>query len=373
MAITLLDMLLNAGLITRDQFEDALQNRVLYGGKIGTSLIELGFVSEVVLARFLSSKLSVPYVPPRMLLSIPDDVISLIPREIAVKYRVIPISFEKKRLNLAMADPADLNALGEIGFITGFVIRPLITPEVRLVQALGRYYHEEMDPRYQQIIQMIEARRQEEEARQAQILELSDEDILPGELPVSVAEAEDELEEIELVEEVAPREWPNHVRRLEPDEVSRGLAYAESGDEIADLLMVRLGNILQRVALFRIKDGKAIGWKGISRKAPIKGVTQLSLPLSEPSVLRTATESAGFFIGPLPDTPVNHFLHDALGGGEPQPVLLMPLFVGSRIVNILYAEDAGDLGAMVPEMQKLLTKAALAFELLIFREKILML
>jgi len=36
MAITLLDMLLNSGRINRDQFEEALRNRVLYGGKIGT-------------------------------------------------------------------------------------------------------------------------------------------------------------------------------------------------------------------------------------------------------------------------------------------------------------------------------------------------
>ena len=44
-------MLLNARIINREQFEEALSNRVLYGGKIGTSLIELGFISEEDLAR----------------------------------------------------------------------------------------------------------------------------------------------------------------------------------------------------------------------------------------------------------------------------------------------------------------------------------
>src|SRR5512136_918328 len=98
MAITLLDMLLEAGLITREQFEEALLNRVVYGGKIGSSLIELGFVTEEDLAQFLSKKLAVPYVSPEQLLSIPPDIISLIPRDLALKYRAIPISLEKRRL-----------------------------------------------------------------------------------------------------------------------------------------------------------------------------------------------------------------------------------------------------------------------------------
>ena len=51
----------------------------------------------------------------------------------------------------------------------------------------------------------------------------------------------------------------------------------------------------------------------------------------------------------------------------------MPLLITGRIVNILYAEGDEHLGEMVPEVQKLLLKAALAFEVLIHREKILML
>ena len=159
MAITLLDMLKNAGLITREQFEEALRNRVVYGGKIGTSLIELGFVSEEVLARFLSSKLAVPYVPPDRLLAIPPETIALIPRELALKYGAIPIYREQKRLYVVISDPADLRAIDDIAFSTGFIIKPLVTPEVRLIQALGKYYELEIDRRYQEIIERIDSKR----------------------------------------------------------------------------------------------------------------------------------------------------------------------------------------------------------------------
>jgi len=149
-------MLQNAGLITREQFDEALKNRVLYGGKIGTSLIELGYVREDDLARFLSSKLAVPFIAAERLLAISAETIQLIPRDLALTYRVIPLHRDKKRLYLVMADPADLKAIDEISFITGFIVKPVIAPEVRLIQALGKYYGFEVDHRYQQIIGRIE-------------------------------------------------------------------------------------------------------------------------------------------------------------------------------------------------------------------------
>ena len=417
MAITLLDMLLNAGLIDHDQFEEALRNRVLHGGKIGTSLIELGYVTEETLARFLSTKLAVPYVPPQMLLEIPETVISQFPRELAIKYRVIPLRVEKKRLDLVMADPADLTAIDEIGFITGFNIQPHVTPEVRLAQAFSRYYQEEMEPRYQQLIEVLETRRQEEqtrrqeeeanrwaeeirrqeeelrrheeerllaeearqreeEARRVHVYDLSDDDIVELTEPQQPAEppaaAEETPEVIELQDAVPAADWPDHIRRMEPDAVSRALAYADSAEDIIDNLLAGLGGKIQRVAFFRVKGNRVVGWKGIDRNQPLQDFAQLSLPLTEPSVLRTVTENAGYYLGPLQDTPLNHLLHDVFGGA-PQTLLLMPLIVGGRIASIVYAEDGDGLSAMVPELQRLLAKAAMAFEMLIYRDKILML
>jgi hypothetical protein len=412
-------MLLNAGLINRDQFEESLRNRVLHGGKIGTSLIELGYVNEETLARFLSEKLAVPYVPPQTLLEIPAEVIDLFPRELAIKYRVIPLGVEKKRLDLVMADPADLKAIDEIGFITGFNIQPHVTPEVRLAQAFSRYFQEVMEPRYQHLVEVLESRRreeekrlreeearrreeeirrreeevqrreeevrsraerarlQEEEERRGRVRDLANEEVVepaelpfPAEPPMAVAETQDV---IELHKAVPVADWPDHIRKLEPDAISLALAYADSGEDIVDNLIAGLGKKLKRVALFRVKGDRVVGWKGIDRNKPLTGFTQLSLPLTEPSVLRMVTENAGYYLGPLQDTPVNYVLHDLFGGGAPETLLLMPLVVGGRVVSILYVEDGDDPGAMVPELQKLLTKAAMAFEMLIFRDKILML
>lgn len=357
MAITLLDMLLNAGLINRDQFEEALRNRVLYGGKIGTSLIELGYIREEDLARFLSDKLSVPYVHPDQLLHIPPEVINLLPRELALQYGAIPLSLERKRLSLVMADPADLTAIDEIGFITGYSIRPLITPEVRLVQALGIYYQTTVDPRFQKVIERIEA-------EQIDFIEPLEDEAVSENLFEGI------LDEVDIV---ADDGWSERVRLFAPSEFSIGLARADSREEIADLVIAYLAGRFKRAAIFMIRNDTATGWKGVLNREPILDITDISIPLDKPSVLKTVADGAGLYLGPLADTPMNRKLLDAMGGGRTKSVMLAPLVISGRIVTILYADSEKDMAENVPELQKVLTKTALAFEALICREKILML
>ena len=375
MAITLLDMLLEAGLITREQFEEALLNRVVYGGKIGTSLIELGFVSEEDLARFLSKKLAVPYVSPEQLLAIPSEVISIIPKDLALKYRVIPINLEKRRLNLVMADPADLKAIDDIGFITGFFVKPLVAPEVRLVQALGKYYQMEIDHRFQLIIERIEELKTAVShitpAERAEAIEPSpvamEEPPSPEPVPETVREAD--IAEIVVEEE----SWVERIGHYSIDYVSKALAKAEDREEIAEIIIGYLGQEFERGALFQVKRGMVSGWKAIYRKEEVTDFPRFTIPLNQPSVLKTVSEGAVFHLGPIPETPLNQIMLEWMGGGRPDTAVLLPLVIMGRVVNILYAEGKErELAGRFVELQKLLTKAVLAFEILIFRDKILM-
>jgi hypothetical protein len=377
MGITLLDMLKNNGLITREQFDEALKNRVLYGGKIGTSLIELGYVREDDLARFLSGKLAVPFVDSARLLAIPPEIIDLIPRELALKYRVIPIYRTKKQLNLVMSDPADLKAIDEISFITGFIIKPVIAPEVRLVQALGKYYQYEIEPRYQQIIDRIEQGKEDGQPAASAVESLPAQTAVPLSHPSVpepaelVTDGEEELEEVEVVDE---EEWLRRVGHYSIDSASQTLARAEDREEIAEILMGYLRQEFDRVALFVIRGDTITGWKGVRNQEELKDFDRLVISCNSPSVLKTVADGQGYYLGAIPDTPMNAVMLDGLGGGRPAAALLLPLIIMGRVVNILYLEGgAKDLGERFVELHRLLAKAALAFEILIFREKILML
>jgi MshEN domain len=376
MAITLLDMLLEAGLITREQFEEALLNRVVYGGKIGTSLIELGFVTEENLARFLSKKLAVPYVSPEQLLTIPPETISLIPQDLALKYRVIPISLEKRRLNLVMADPADLKAIDEIAFITGFIVKPMVAPEVRLVQALGKYYQLEIDQRFQLIIEKIEEHKEaayhkpeSEPTEEFEPSPVAMEESPPSQPIGESMEAEPADAEIVGGEET----WIERIGHYSIDYVSKALAKAEDREEIAEVIMGYLGQEFERGALFQVRGGMVSGWKAVYRQQEVVDFPRFSIPLNQPSVLKTVAEGAVFHLGPIPEAPFNQLMLDWMGGGKPDTAALLPLLIMGRVVNILYAEGKErELGRRFVELQKLLTKTVLAFEILIFRDKILM-
>src|SRR3954454_13051489 len=99
------ELLVSHGLITSEQLEDALFAQRQFGGRLGTNLVELGFVSDGELANILSEQLKVPGAKPQALASVPKDVIARLPAALASKYRAVPIAFKNGELHLGMADP----------------------------------------------------------------------------------------------------------------------------------------------------------------------------------------------------------------------------------------------------------------------------
>ena len=95
--------------------------------------------------------------------------------------------------------------------------------------------------------------------------------------------------------------------------------------------------------------------------------------MTRPSALKTVTEGRSFFLGTTPRTPLDERWVRGVGGEVSDRVLLMPLMIGGRVVCILYVEEGdSNLSSHIGEIQRLLAKAAMAFEILILREKILM-
>src|SRR5262245_24896629 len=107
------EMLLKAGILTRQQLEEALKAQLIYGGKLGTNLVEHGFVTEEFLTSFLSKQCNIPAVDPHELEEIPGYVIESIPRETAERHKVVPFKKGNRRLDLALIDPTNLRAIDE--------------------------------------------------------------------------------------------------------------------------------------------------------------------------------------------------------------------------------------------------------------------
>lgn len=134
------EMLVEAGLISSAQLQEALRHQRITGGRMGSNLVALGFVSEDLLMDFLAQKTGVPRLDLKNL-DIPVEVLQRIPKRLAEQLNVMPVAIkEPKSLILAMTDPLDLNAVDGARFASGMNIEPVVASYSSLKQAIAEQY-----------------------------------------------------------------------------------------------------------------------------------------------------------------------------------------------------------------------------------------
>ena len=126
-------------MITRGQLEKALQVQQHGGGMLGRILIEMDAITEQELARALALQWNMPCVSLGDL-RIDRDAVKLIPVHIARRHKVIAVDRTKAGLRVAIADPVNVEALDDVGLVTGLDVDPVVAPEEEIVAAIGRYY-----------------------------------------------------------------------------------------------------------------------------------------------------------------------------------------------------------------------------------------
>ncbi len=141
-------LLVARGWITVQQLTRALKNQNVTGGRLGTSLLEMDAISEELLLKGLSEQLGVPTATADDLRGVAEEVIGLVPDKLARRCRAIPFRVEGGRLDLALMDPRNLSAQDEIAFASGKRVKVFVAEEVRILEALERYYGEECPSRF---------------------------------------------------------------------------------------------------------------------------------------------------------------------------------------------------------------------------------
>ncbi|MDD2459189.1 MAG: type II secretion system protein GspE, partial [Eubacteriales bacterium] len=136
------ELLIEAGLITADQLNDALAAQRASGKKLGEALIELGLVTERKILEVLEFQLQVPLVELGTY-EIDTDATLLINEAMARRHMVLPINRENDQLILAMADPLNIQAIDDVRLFTGMAIKPVIAVPAELSAMIDRYYSRE--------------------------------------------------------------------------------------------------------------------------------------------------------------------------------------------------------------------------------------
>jgi hypothetical protein len=388
MAERLGELLIKKNLLTQTQLEEALQTQVIFGGKLGTVLIEMELITEDILTEILAQLLSIPCAKPGQLQNIPENVIKIISAELAEKHKVIPVSVSGKKLTLAMAEPQKLQAVDEISFRTGYIVMPILALEVRLIFALENYYGIKRTMRY-----IAPPKQVREELNQLQALETADDPVEAPERdeelgalgsqniyekPASETAQPQSVTAVRIVEdEIEELSDDDLIEELEVEEITlattaQTLVGITDRNDVADAVIAYLGAKYARAALFMVVAGQVTGWRSAKGGQPIPSFEQFQLPLSEPSVLKTAVESNSFFLGPVTQSGANLALTTFLGKPAPQSALLLPMSMLGRVVGLIYVDDPkADLSSAVVDVQQLSSKALMAFEILILHNKIL--
>lgn len=318
------EALVAASLITKEQLRLALERQVIFGGRIGTNLVELKVIRESELVSFLSTYLKVPAVEPSRLVDIDDETIACISREMAEKYKVVPFRKDRNRLHVALLDPRSMAAVDELKFITGFDVVPYVTSELRLLFALEKYYGTERDLRY-----------------------------------ISIFGKDGDQEQ--------ERPKDSEESKKQMAKIKEEFANAKGRDEIIGLLLNESKKMSTRAAIFILKGDKVTGWKARGLEAE-----NVDMKIEPTSIFADVINRKNYYRGPLLKIPGNEPLI-ALLSGTPQDCCLIPIQLRDKIFAMLYVDNGNRsvLDAGLSYIHTLVTMASYSFEISIIRKKIL--
>jgi MshEN domain len=311
------EALIKDALITKQQLEQALRRQVQFGGRIGTNIVELRFMEEDELLKFMSRHFKLPAIPLEELNSVPEEVINSVSVELVNKYKILPFKKDRNRLHAALLNPKDIKEINDLCFVTGFDIIPYVITELRMVYALEKYYGIKRDIRY-----------------------------------------------ISLRDRLDPE---TKIEESSVDKIKVSFAAVEGTEEIAGILINEVYKIAKRVALFTVKGEKVVGWK--ARGLAVEGV---ELPAKDSPVFSEVLRSRTNYRGPVMNIKGNEPLIKVLTG-TPQDALVLPINIREKTIALLYIDNGNRdvLNANVGFLSMLASMAAIAFEMLVLKKRIL--
>jgi hypothetical protein len=376
------EILIRAGHLTQEALEEALEWQVLYGGRLGTNLLELKLVEEEHLALALGKQQSCDVAWGE--LQSEQGVIALLPKQIADRDEMVPWKMEKRRLKV-LCSQIRLDRMDELGHKIGRSCLPVVAPEFRIFQLLRANYGAVRQMRALDfgVVPADEGRRKktQESAPAAPPPELIDESAfnnLYNRVVQGGPAASDPGATIETLPEEAilgesppddfwpppaffpppapapssewgqgPASWeePEPAPRAKPDdsplEFKKALKLLEGVSDrkaIAHIVLRASLGKAKRALLLQVQGEVAFGWDalgdGLEQAAQI-----VAIPLSAPSAFQLVVKTRSHFLGRLKKTPVNVRFLAQLGKKVPLSSLIVPILHRGRVSHLLYLDN----------------------------------
>ena len=133
------ELLLERGIISREQIQETLDHQKKKGGLFGEILVELNYASEEDIAQALTAQYGFPYLPLAQY-EVEKDVLATVPQNLCEQYCLIPIDKIGKNLTLAMANPLNVHGIEEVELITGCAVQVFVSTTADVKNAIQKYY-----------------------------------------------------------------------------------------------------------------------------------------------------------------------------------------------------------------------------------------
>lgn len=312
--------LIKSGLITAEQLRLALERQVIFGGKIGTNLIELGLITEEQFTNFLSFFFMMPVADYSALSDIPEEITSIIGRDVADKYKMIPFKKENGKLHVAFMMTEDDRPMNKIKTLSDLDIVPYVASEYNMLDCLEKYYGIKND-----LCSPVK-------------LDLDEED---DDKTSNIGDA--------MIN------------------IKKAFISAHKSSQIIDILICEARKVSKRVAVFQVRGNTITGWKAAGLQ--VDGFKSKAVQYS---VFSSVLMTRKYHRTPIIKIAGNEDLIETLGGATSDS-LLVPIMLHGKTISILYADNGNTevMDATLAYIHTICRLSALAFELLEIKKKIL--
>ncbi len=350
------EILIQLGMLTPDQVKAILNDRSLLGGRLGTQLVERGLLDTDQVSEALGRQMRMPAALQRHFDKANPAIVGLLKPNLAARYMAIPLVAAKsgaKRIVVAMTTPQDVLVIDDVSFALGARVEPMIASELAIARNLKRFYNVEIKL-----------------TRPARPAGVSAGSSLSREIPALAG-----LAPLAAHEE-APRALSDggaqgtHALAPPPgaavalEDAVHHLSVAEHREQIADIV---IDFMLPRFAcglIFILRGTNAHVWRGYAPGVDGRAIETIAFPLSMPSMFRNAKERAVTFRGspPAEGASLHAQIWKYLRCEAPAAVLVIPIAIGERIINLVYAHASTSMpDAYVRELQALCTTVGSSF------------
>ena len=365
--------LIEQGVITKEQFGEATQSRVLFGGRLGTNLAELGYMGIEEIGRHLSQHLEVSLAPEEWVSNPSGEARNAITEELVEKHSVLPLHLEKRALHLAMLDPRDPVQIDEIAFATGLRIVSYVLPEVQLFALLEHHYGLRREIRYinlgrEAAAGLTKSAKTAAENPNPKLPELNpdaaedmaplgdNQDLIDEEAFHSLhaqtdshssaaqtqATAGDAPEVPEMALADLERSTPTDTApELAKDSIAAlevALVLARDRDVVSEIALRIAGHYTEAAAIFIVRGGIISGFRGdgvtiSEQNAGILLPTKSDCAITAPATTKTP------FRGRPPEGGLDATLLASLQRTDAREVTVLPILIRDQVVNLLYTDN----------------------------------